>query len=245
MRGNSAFLSMWIWVFITLIFIFGIFIPSIFGIEGFYGGYAISFFCIILTLTGIVVIVIYYSRARNLEKILHYKNLLVHWTYTPHQWQEYTEKDYSAQKSERWSLYGLVMIIVVIVCFGFWLFNRDSGALMIIITFGLGVLLAGTVFFTTIYDHWQNKRCKGEVYITKNGVLVNKSLHLWHGWGASLERVEYKKQDQIIEIAYSTPNRGTRNTFTVRIPVPPGQEVKASQVIEKIAPSAKVLSDDI
>jgi hypothetical protein len=243
MRRYSAFLSMWIWVFITLIFIFGIFVPSIFDIERFYGGYAISFFCILLALTGLVVIAIYYTRGRNLEKMLHHKNLLVHWTYTERQWQAYTERDYTAQKSERWGLYGLVMIIVIVVCIGFWLFNRDSGIIMIGITFGLAALLAATVFFTTGYDHWQNKRHKGEVYITKNGALVNRSLHLWHGWGAHLERIEYIEQVQIIEIAYSTQNRGIRNNYTIRIPVPPGEEVKARQVIEKITSSAKVISE--
>jgi hypothetical protein len=234
MISNPARRTMWIWVFVTLVFIFGIFAPSSLGIEGMHGGYAISFFSIILAITGIVVVIIYIGRSRSLDNMLRQKNVLVRWTYSPKEWQAFTEKAYSAEKSERWKLYCLVMAIACVVCLGFWLFNRDSGMLMIFIVLGLAAILAATVLITTGFDRWQNKKHSEGVYITRDGALINRTLHLWHGWGARLEAVRYKEQDCIIEIKYVTPSRTGWNTYTVRVPVPDGEEEKARQVAIKL-----------
>lgn len=245
MIRNPVHRTIWVWAFMTLVFIFGIFAPSILGLEGMHGGYAISFFCIILAITGIVVVIIYLGRASALDKMLCQENLLIHWSYTPEQWQTYTEKAYTAEKSERWGLYWLVMVIVFLVCLGFWLFNRDSGTIMILMVLGLAALLAATVWVTTRLDHWQNTKSTGEVYITKEGALVAKTLHLWRGWGARLEDAEYKEVDSIIEITYSVPNRSMRNSHTIRVPVPSGEEKKAKLVVNTLRQKAGLESDNI
>jgi hypothetical protein len=245
MKANSQRSAMWVWVVITLAFIFGIFAPSILGVEGMHGGYAISSLCIFLAIIGIVVVFIYRSRASTLDAMLKHKNLLAHWTYTPQQWQDYTAKNSREEKSNSWGLYGLVMIIVIIVCFGFWLINRNSGILMIIMALGLAAILAMTILISTNYDHWQNKKYHGEVYITKNGALINRTLHIWHGWGARLEGVEYQEKGRMMEITYSVPNRNMRSTHTVHIPVPSGLEEKAKRVMALLLQDAGLISEDI
>ena len=228
---------MWVCFFITLASIFGIFAPSIFGMDGFNGGFAISFFCIILAITMGVVTVMYSGRAKSLDTMLDKKNVLAHWTYTPEEWQGYTQKAYSADTKGKWDLYKLVMAITIIVCFGFFLFHRDSGVIMIDVVVGLGILLAAVILITTNYDHVQNKKRVGDVYLTSNGAYVNRQLHLWKGWGARLDDIRYNEKDRIIEISYSAPSTNMRNTFTVRVPVPMGQEAKAREVITQLNPA--------
>jgi hypothetical protein len=182
---NTARRTLNIWIVLTLGFIFGIFAPSIFGMDGMNGGFAISTFCLFLSITGVVVIAMYIGRAKHADRIINGEDVLAHWKYTPGEWQDYSEKDYAMEKEGKWSLYKLVMVITLVVVFGFWLFHRDSAGLMIGIFFGLGVILAVTILLTTNYDHWQNKKYQGEVYIARDGAYVGRKLHLWKGWGAS------------------------------------------------------------
>lgn len=234
MGMNPARRTMWVCIGIALAAIFGIFAPSIFGMDGFNGGFAISFACIILAVTMVILTIMYSGRAKSLDTMLDKKNVLAHWSYTPEEWQAYTQKAYSADTRDKWGLYKLVMAITFIVCAGFFPFHHDSGIIMVGLFLGLGILLAAVILITTNYDHFQNEKHRGEVFVTENGVFVNRQLHLWKGWGARLEDVQYNEKDNIIEITYSTPSTTMRETYTVRVPVPDGQEAKAREVIAQL-----------
>jgi hypothetical protein len=242
---NTAKRTVYIWIGLTIAFIFGIFAPSIFGMDGFNGGFAISFFCIILAITGIIVIMMYWGRARATDSILSGENILAHWSYTTDQWQDYSEKDYQVERGDKWQLYRLVMVITSVVTFGFWLFHRDSGVLMIGIFLGLGALLSCVIVLTTSYDHWQNTKYQGEVYIAQDGAYVGRKLHLWKGWGAQLDGLDYDEPNRLLLITYSMPSRSGRDSATARILVPPGEEEKTRQIMAELARVGRIESTDI
>jgi hypothetical protein len=242
---NTARRTLNIWIVLTILFVFGIFAPSIFGMDGFNGGFAISTFCVFLAITGLVVIAMYSGRAREADRILKQDNLLAHWKYTTAEWQDYLEKDYHMESHDKWSLYKLVMAITAVVVFGFWLFHRDSGGLMIGIFLGLGLILAVTILLTTNYDHWQNRRHHGEVYITRNGAYVGRRLHLWKGWGASLDDVAYDEAERLLMMSYSMPSRTGRDSATVRIQVPAGQEENARKIAAELAGSNRPANEAV
>lgn len=235
---NTAKRTLNVWIVLTAIFIFGIFAPCIFGIDGFNGGFALSIFSALLAITGIIVIMMYRGRARAAGSILKGENVLAHWTYTAEQWQEYSKKDYTLDKRAKWQLYGLVMVVTAVVTIGFWLFHRDSGTIMLGVFLGLGVLLPIVILLTTNYDHWQNTKYHGEVYIARDGAYIGRKLHLWKGWGASLDDINYDEPSRLLVIDYSMPSRNGRDTATVRIPVPPGQDDKARQIMTELAGTA-------
>jgi hypothetical protein len=216
-------------------FIFGIFAPSIFGMDGFDGGFAISFVCIIMAITGFIVVLMYRGRAQAGDRMLSGANVLAHWKYGPGEWQDYSEKDFRMEKSDKWALYRLVMVITAVVVIGFWLFHRDSGVLMIGMFLGLGILLGGVILMTTSYDHWQNTKYQGEVYITLDGAYVGRKLHLWKGWGASLDDIDYDEPNRLLLLTYSMPSRTGRDSATARILVPQGQETKVREIVTELA----------
>jgi hypothetical protein len=234
---NTAKRTLYIWIGLTIAFVFGIFAPSMFGMDGFNGGFALSFFFIFLTIIGVIVIVMYWGRARAAGSILRSENMLVHWRYTPGEWQDYTEEDYRMDTRDKWELYRLVMVITAVVTIGFWLFHHDSGVLMIGFFFGLAALLSGVIVLTTGYDRRQNRKYQGEVLITRDGAYVGRKLHLWRGWGATLDHVKYDEADRLLLITYSMPSRTGRNSATVRVQVPAGQEQLARQVIAGLSPA--------
>jgi hypothetical protein len=242
---NTAKRTLYLWIVLTLIFVFGIFAPSIFGIDGFDGGFALSFFSLFLAIIGFIVMLMYQGRARAADRMLKGDNILAHWRYTSGEWQEYTEKDYQMEKSVKWGLYRVVMVITAVVTFGFFLFHRDSGTIMIGLFLGLAALLSGVILMTTSYDHWQNKKYQGEVLITRDGAFIGRKLHLWKGWGASLDDLDYDEPNRLLLITYSMPSRTGRNSDTVRIEVPAGQEDKARQIMKDLAKAGEAESANI
>ena len=60
------------WYIITLVFLMCIFLPSILGIEGMDGGYGISFLAGFMVMVGLIVIVIYRVRAKQMERYFRY-----------------------------------------------------------------------------------------------------------------------------------------------------------------------------
>jgi hypothetical protein len=76
----------------------------------------------------------------------------------------------------------------------------------------------------------------GEVIIALDGVYLNRQLHVWKGIGTKLEEIVFESETQPrIRVEYSAPNRGSRNFYTARIPVPPGQEEAAQKIVQDIA----------
>ncbi|HSV50159.1 MAG TPA: hypothetical protein VLH35_07560 [Candidatus Acidoferrales bacterium] len=69
-----------------------IFIPELVGIDGFNGGFAISFFCIIIAITAAIMGAIYLGWASKVTRIQRGQGILAHWVYSPEFWAHYTEK---------------------------------------------------------------------------------------------------------------------------------------------------------
>jgi hypothetical protein len=218
------------WV-ITALFIFAIFAPSIFGMDGMNGGFAISFLSLVAAITSLVVAIMYQGRASALDRILRGENRLVHWTYDPVEWQAYAEKEYATEKREKRNLFYLVAVISLVVGFGFTIAHPDGGWVVLLVLGGLLVFIAILVLFSTRYNYWMNKKYRGEAYITPDGVYLNRMLHLFRGWGASLEDVSYNEKGKFLAFQYSTPNRNGRSDYTLRVPVPAGKEEEARQVL--------------
>jgi hypothetical protein len=60
-----------------------IFVPESVGIDGFNGGFALSFVSLAIALTAVAVGIMYLGLASKLDKILRGEGILAHWTYTP------------------------------------------------------------------------------------------------------------------------------------------------------------------
>ncbi len=226
---------MWIWLGVTLAAVFGMFAPSIFGMDGMDGGFALAFICLIVAITGIIVVFMYRGRAAALDKMLQNQDVLAHWQYSPEEWRRYTEQSYEMEKKDKWGLFLLVMVVAVVVLGVFWIAVEDSGPVVIGVFLGLAVILSLTIFLTTNFNHWQNRKYHGEVYISRDGVYLNRQLHLWRGWGAELEGTNYDPKERLLEFTYSVPNRGGRSSHTIYVLVPQGHDSEVKPLLATLA----------
>lgn len=212
-------------------FVFAIFAPSIFGMDGMNGGFAISFLSLVAAITTLIVAIMYQGRASALDRIFKGENLLAHWKYDPVEWQDYAEKEYVTEKREKHNLFYLVAVISLVVGVGFTIAHPDVGWVVLGVLGGVLVFIAILVLFSTRYNYWINKKYLGEAYITPDGVYLNRQLHLWRGWGARLEDVSFSEDEKFLAFQYSTPNRNGRSDYTLRVSVPAGKEQEARQIL--------------
>jgi hypothetical protein len=105
LSNNPPLQTAIVWVVITALAVFGIFAPEMFGIKGFDGGFAISAACSLLAIIGIIVMIIYFMRARLLNSILNGRDILAHWTYSSEEWKTYTEKEFKEEKQLKKGLF--------------------------------------------------------------------------------------------------------------------------------------------
>ena len=234
MNDNPPRRTLNVWIVITILGIFAIFAPTIFGMDGFNGGYAISTLSFMLVVTGIIVIIIYSGRARTLDKILNGDNLLAHWTYSPEEWNSYADTQYKEEKSGKKALFYVIAAFALFFGVVFMIIDFESGIFVMGVMLALIVVIAFTAWFTSWYNYRENKKYLGETYISEDAVYINRQLHTWRGLGAKLDSVDLNqgKSQLLLQFVYSAPTRTGMQEYTVRIPVPKGQEEAAEKIFK-------------
>ena len=213
-----------------------IFVPESVGIDGFNGGFAISFASLAIALTAAIVGVMYLGWAGKLDKILRGEGILAHWTYTPQYWAEYTKKEYEEEKSEKKGLFLIVSGFALFFGILFWALDPEAGFTVFLMMIGLIGLVAFAWRFSAWHNYRQNIGGVKEAYITKDAVYMNKKLYTWRTVFTSFDQVTQEDNQglALLVFKYTTASRTGPQTYTTRVPIPPGQEEAAKNIIQQI-----------
>jgi hypothetical protein len=216
-----------------------IFLPGMIGIEGINGGYAMALFGGFIAIIGIIAVIVYLRMAKLQDTILDEKSILIHWTYSPSEWQQYIEKEHNEDKNDKKSLFFLVAGISIIVGIILLFVYPDSKLVTLYIILGIIIILGITALLSSNAVYRWNKKHSGEIYIARNGAYFSGRLHIWRGLGTKLRTIKFEdtQNSNRIVVSYTSPNFLTHNLYTVRIPVPHGQETAAHKVISDIRSS--------
>jgi hypothetical protein len=223
-----------VWLIIGIIGSIFIFVPGLAGIEGMSGGFAVSLVCLLIGISGIAVAVFYTMLAGILDRMLRGHGLLVHWTYTHEKWMEYAGKEYTEEKAEKKGLFIVVSGFALFFGFLFWAIDPESGFYVFLVMLGLIALVAFAWQFSAWYYYRQNMRFVGEVFISRDGVYLNRKLHTWAIFGSSLTSValENIRGTNLLVFVYSAFAYPPQS-YTVRVPVPDDQEEVAKSIVQQ------------
>lgn len=224
-----------LWI-ITAIAIFAVFAPSIFGVDGPNGGFAVSFLALVVAISCIIAALVYMNRAAALDRLFKDESLLAHWTYTTDEWKQYTEVDYKADSKSKWSLFYIVAVISLVVGLFFLIFAGEGGVLVFFVMLGLIALIAIVAWFSARQVYNQNRSSLGEAFISRDGLSLNRRFHTWKGLAANLDSVAMleEKGQHLLAFKYSMPSRVGMEERTVRVPVPTGKEEEAKKIVEML-----------
>ena len=217
--------------FVGLFLMFG---PIGFGwLDGFGGGFALAAFGLLIMITGIVTAVLFFRLGNRYDRILSDKNPLARWTYSDEEWRAYTEADYKIDRKNRWTLVGIISAFAIFFGALFAVMDPEAGIYVLYTMLGLIALVSLTAFLTSRQNYRRNVKHKGEALIAGDGIILNGQLHAWNVIGSRLDRVDYiEETPPMVEFEYSAPSRNGRDSYTVRVPIPSGQEKSARDIVQ-------------
>ena len=214
-----------------------IFIPETVGIDGFDGGFAISLVSLFVTVTGALAGLMFLGSASKLDLLLRGEGVLAHWVYNPDFWAEFTCKEYLQEKSEKKGLFLIVSAFALFFGFLFWILDSEAGFWVFIVMLGVtGLCFAA--WQLSSYSNQRNNTAGGvkEVYISKEAIYLNNKFYTWKAPLTHFRSVtqEINRGVPVLVFRYTVYSRTGPQTYTTRLPVPPGQEQTAQRVIEQV-----------
>lgn len=219
-----------LWIVLMFVFMFLIFLPSLIGLDGMDGGFALGFVSFFMVIMSIIVILIYRSRAKQLDSILAGEGRIAVWKYSPDEWVRFVGVDFEEEKKLKKSLFLLVSVICIVVGIILWIAAED--VLMMLICLGIIPLVAIPAFLAPRMRYNKLKNSEGKALISEKGVIVGKMFHLWVKLGARLDQVVLVADEHppILEFHYSMPTRTGRQEEVARVPVPKGKIEEAQRI---------------
>lgn len=219
-----------LWWILLVVFLFLVFLPSIIGLDGFDGGFAISFISGFLVIMSLIVILIYRSRANQLDKILSGVGRIAVWKYMPEEWNRFVTIDFEEEKKTKKFLFILISVISIVIGIILWIALEDI--LVFFISLGIIPLVAIPAYLAPRMRYNKLRHSEGKALIANNGVIIGKMFHLWVKLGARLDQVVLITDENppILEFHYSMPTRTGRQEEVARLPVPSGKMAEAERI---------------
>ena len=216
-------------------FIFLIFLPPLIGFEGMDGGFAVSLVAAFLAIISLIVAIIYFQLAQKFKRITSGDNFIAHWRYEREEWLKFTEKEYKYEKNKNRMLLLFIGVIALAVFIIFSLVNHDSWLIMVMVWLGLMALLSIFAFLVPWLNYKARKKSSYELYLSKNGVYIGGSFHVWGFLGSKLEEAAFDEKEMQVILDYSYLTRTGHSNEIVHIPVPPSKIDTAREAVEKLA----------
>jgi hypothetical protein len=240
-RRNPQARVAWIWVGIGALGVAGIFLPFALGMEGMGGGFAIAAVSGFLALSAAIAAAIFAVRARILGRLFGGVNVLANWTYPEADRADQARKELAEEKKASWVLLLIIAAFALLIGVGFLIADPDAGRFVLLIMVGLVVLLAFVAFLAPRVRHRKRRRAVSEAIVSSEAAYVFGMLHTWRLLGARIDDVSLAAGSRpMLHVTYSAPVLYgkiflTRQSYTVSIPVPPGEQSRAEEIAETLS----------
>ena len=239
MTENPYHRTVYLWAIITVAAVVMIFLPGLIGMEGMSGGYAISFISLFGAIAGLIIVLVYRGMSSRFNAIVSGMNVLALWTYTPELWRKYSDTEYEESIDEVKPLFIITSVMCIVAGVGAFLWNSEAGIYVFGVMIAVVVLMALATFLTRMHLHNDNLHKPGEAIISRKAVLLNSRLFYWDYFGSKLQKVDVRKGKEYSVIIFTTwaPTMTFGQSYTLRVPIPPGEESKASEIASTLNPS--------
>jgi len=220
-----------------------VFMPGWLGIDGMDGGYAISFVAAWIAISGLLIAWFFWRRAARLDELLNGQDLLVHWTYTPAEWQAYAGTELRQQIRDNTGLLILMAVMCLVMGIFFWAIDPEAGFFVFLSMVVLIIILAMAAFGIPHLTRKRRERAPGEAWISDKAVYFDGVYYpfrsgLMRLTGAAMKQAEASTPPQlcfdITHVAYT----GIQSR-ELRVPVPAGHEAEAQEILQRMQPRSR------
>lgn len=204
------------------------------------GGFALILIGFVVLLSGLITLGVFLAQAASATRMQSGVGVLAHWQYSETEQQAATQLDYDAYQGNNRVLLMIVTGFIVACTVLFSLISvADSGEIngpFVMIMLGVLLLLAIVSMLAPQAAHRQAQTATPEAIISRNGLIVFGAQHTWGSLGSKLLKVEIVSDGDRANLQF-TIRYLTRaslllySTYTVNVPIPPGCEGEAGQVV--------------
>lgn len=222
-----------------------ILLPPLAGIDGMDGGFALQFGGLFLLLCGLVTAAIFGWRAARYQAMVSGLEVLARWTYDRFQVQAQVQRELGERKAHNRRLL-LVMAFFIVACtvlftvVGVVSGEGENMPLFVAIMAGVLAVLTAFALGAPRLTARRALRRGGEAIIATNGLVLNGQLHTWQPPLAGLDGVEWVQDEEGTRLAFHLQTLSGvgwthHEPYVVEVPVPPGEEDTARQVIDTLS----------
>ena len=209
---------------------------SYFFIDGMSGGFAIAFVSFFLAVSGVVIALLFFTRARTMDTILSDPSPLAHWIYPEEMARASVEREFREFQARNRAMFIIIGGMLAVVALVFLLFVGEGGP-----ETGLFLLaVIAVLFVVSRVAPWLERRremsAPHEALITRDGIVFNGSVYpfrsflvFWHG--VTLRELKKKNPAALVFSFTQLVGRFIIQPFEVVVPVPPGEEESAREIV--------------
>lgn len=198
------------------------------------GGGALIMLGLLFFFTSLPVAFMFYKRAKLFYSFIEGRDVLVHWRYSPGLWAEYTCEEEERDKARKKLLFFIITAFALFFGLLFLILDPEGGGPATFLAMvGLVAIIGITAFISIRMTARRNRSGNAEVYISLNGLYLNRVLHSWGHINTQLESVRIvSARVPYIEFVYSYPTRAGMQSETVYVPIPHGEMPAAQKLVE-------------
>ena len=225
-------------LFVTLIGFIMIFYPLYSDMDGFNGGFALIFGGVIVTLSFIISALVFFVQGLSLDKAIESSETLAKWSYSKDEWKEYYEVEYLRDKKDKRIIFYIASGFSIFFAIIFLLLTEEPWG-VIYACVGIILLTGFLQWFTPWLTYRRNKKYSGVALISPNGIYLNGIWYPNKRFGR-IEEVDLIDKNKTLKFEWSqfTMFGGKvpgKNYFTIRVPVPEGEEKTAQKILESFS----------
>lgn len=199
-----------------------------------YGTVAVGF---LVLAAGVTTLLLYLHRRKILRRMMEGREALARWTYDAAYWRAAQMDEVRSNKGM--PVFGAILGgIFLIIGLVFYLTDPDDMGLMLAAMAGIGLLIAGVAWLSTVLRNRAILKSPGEVVIARGGVYYQGYLTDWNAVTSVFElaKVQKTKKHARLVITYrQLAGRYARfQNAQIAIPIPEGREAEAEAVANKL-----------
>jgi len=220
--------------FLSLIGLLMAFSPKIFNITSMDKRGALTFLGgAIAIMTFVIGRLIFRARVKVLQSIIEGEHIIAYWKYSKAEWKHHVKEKYEETKGAYKGMFIFLMVLSTIIFLPFIIASKGNPIMIMVL-----VALLTACGIAAMISAASSKKVVSNAFviISRDGVLINNSLHLWKGFGLRFKGAEYCKEDSsIILINYEVLyNRYAQRNQAAAVLIPKGKEQEAERVIKAL-----------
>lgn len=225
-------------LFIMFVSILAVVLPFILKADMMQWGFASAFAGGTIAIIAFFIFLMFNGRAGVQERMFSGENLLAHWQYTYEFWQQENKEDIESSGIGKivGFFFGGIFSLIGFVVFAA---NTRKNGLFLMIMLGIGIFFIIIGFISSVVERKRLVSALPEAIIARDGLFYKNILYTWNSHNVSyLESVTMHPATPnailfvLRQLSGGTVSITHYHRFFISIPVPPGQEQTAYNIIQ-------------